>query len=150
MAKRRPRFDSLEQRLCLAGPTLQTSFSLPQGSWTPTVYRASPIFADIYGNGQVDLIVVASGAQLIAYAEGANGVAVPIIDYFTPAGTMADIKSTPIVVTDPSTGQQDLFAAMGRNEDAGIPGAGATIEDGRLFGWNLQTGKPFCPPSPRA
>ncbi len=140
MAKRRPRFDSLEQRLCLtSGPVLQTTFSLPQGSWTPTVYRASPIYAVI--NGQNDLIVAASGAELIAYADNPNGTASAVVTYKTPAGTIADIKATPIVVTDPTTGQQDLFAAMGRNEEAGqTTNSGPVIEDGRVFGWNLATG----------
>jgi FG-GAP-like repeat len=144
MAKRRPRFDFLEARLCLTGgPTLQTTITLPEGAWEPTVYRASPLFVDIFGTGKDDLIAVASGAQLVAYQENADGSASPIIDYKVPSGInglFADIKSTPIVVTDPTTGRQDLFAAMGRNESSVQPGGGPVIEDGRLFGWDLQTG----------
>lgn len=134
MAKRRPRFDSLESRLCLTGLPIQTSFSLPVGSWTATVYRASPLFVDIFGTGKDDLIAVASGAQLIAYAENADGSASPVVTYKVPDG-VADIKSTPVVVTDPRSGRKDLFAAMGRDEhDNG------GLEDGRVFGWDLQTG----------
>ncbi len=137
MAKRRPRIESLEERLCMAaGPTLQTSISLPtSGSWTPTVYRASPIFADLFNTGKDNLIAVAAGAQLIAYTENANGTASVAVTYQVPNG-VADIKSTPIVVTDPRTGQKDLFAAMGRDETN--PGS---LEDGRVFGWNAQTGQ---------
>lgn len=134
MAKRRPRFESLEARLCMAAPTLQTSFSLPSGSWTPSVYRASPLFYDIFGTGKDDLIAVSSGAHIVAYAENADGSATPIIDYKVPGG-VADIKSTPVVVTDPRTGQKELFAAMGRDENHD-----GQLEDGRVFGWDLKTG----------
>ncbi len=136
MAKRRPVLESLEARLCMAAPALQTSFQLPlDGSWTPTVYRSSPLFVDIFGTGKDELIAVAANARLVAYAEGPNGTATPVVTYQVPGG-MADIKSTPIVVTDPRTGQKDLFAAMGRDENH----SGA-LEDGRLFGWNLRTGQ---------
>jgi len=139
MAKRRPRFESLESRLCLSPPTLQTTFSLPTtGSWTPTVYRASPIFTDIFGTGKDDLIVVTAGAQLVAYASGPNNTATPVVTYQVPGG-VADIKATPIVIFDPLTGRKELYAAMGRNEDNIV--GGPTIEDGRVFGWDLQTGK---------
>ena len=135
MAKRRPLFESLEARLCMAGPTLQTTFSLPSaGSWSPTVYRASPIFVDIFGTGKDDLIAVAVGAKLVAYAENPDGSARAVVTYQVPGG-VADIQSTPIVVTDPRTGRKDLFAAMGRDQTR--PG---TLEDGRVFGWDLQTG----------
>ena len=77
MARRRPLFDRLEERLCMAaGPTLQTTFPLPsQGSWTPTTYRASPLFVDIFGTGKEDLITVTTGAQLVAYSENPDGTA---------------------------------------------------------------------------
>ncbi len=136
MAKRRPHFDPLEARLCMAAPSFQTSFELPQqGSWTPTVYRASPLMVDIFGTGQDDIIAVAPGARLIAYKANPDGSAVPQVTYQVPGG-VADIKSTPIVVTDPRTGQKELFAAMGRDEIH--PGA---LEDGRVFGWDLRTGQ---------
>jgi len=135
MAKRRPAFDSLEPRLVMAAPVFQTSFQLPlAGNWTSTAYRSSPIFADIFGTGQDDLIAVTAGAQLVAYGVGPGGSATPLVVYQVP-GAIADIKSTPIVVTDPRTGQKDLFAAMGRDEGTG------KLEDGRLFGWNLRTGQ---------
>jgi hypothetical protein len=139
MAKRRPHFETLEARLCMdGGPTLQAAISLPTtGSWTRTTYRASPIFADLANTGKDDLIVVTAGAQLIAFGSNPDGSAKVDVVYGTPAGTVADIKSTPIVVTDPRTGRKDLFAAMGRDETPGAP----TLEDGRLFGWDLQTGK---------
>ena len=136
MAKRRPIFEGLEERLCMAAPSLQTSFSLPSsGSWTPTVYRASPLFVDIFNTGKDDLIAVAAGAQLVAYAENADGSATKVVTYQVPGG-VADIKSTPIVVTDPRNGRKELFAAMGRDESQ----PSGTLEDGRVFGWDLQTG----------
>jgi FG-GAP-like repeat len=142
MAKRRLRFDSLEQRLCLSSPTLQTTITLPTGAWLPTEYRASPIFYDIFHTGKDDVIAVASGAQLVAYAENPDGSAKLVVSYQIPPALpsgLADIKSTPLIVTDPRTGRQDLFAAMGRNEKANL-----ALEDGRVFGWDLQTGK-FLP-----
>jgi hypothetical protein len=136
MARRRPLFESLEARLCMAAPTLQVTFPLPSaGSWTPTVYRASPLFVDIFNTGKDDLISVTAGAELVAYAEKPDGTARVDVVYQVPGG-VADIKSTPIVVTDPRNGQKDLFAAMGRDE-----GHSGTLEDGRVFGWNLQTGQ---------
>ncbi len=113
MAKRRPRFESLEPRLCLSLPTLQTTFSLPStGFWTPSVYRASPLFFDIFGTGKDDLIAVATGPEIVAYQENADGTASPIVTYQTP-NSVADIKGTPIIVKDPSTGKYDLFAGDG-------------------------------------
>ena len=140
MAKRRPRFEALEQRLCLTGgPVLQTTITLPNGSWTPSLYRASPLFVDIHGTGQTDLIAVAAGAQLVAYVENSDGTARPDIVYQVPhlvAGNLSDIAATPIVVTDPSTGRKDLFDALG------LAGTGDTSgEDGLVFGWDLLTGK---------
>ncbi len=136
MAKRRPTLEPLEDRLCMAAPTFQASINLPAtGSWTPTPYRASPILADIFNTGKDNLITVTTGAQLVAYSTAANGSLTPVVVYQVPGG-VADIKSTPIVVTNPATGRKDLFAGMGRNEAA--PG---TIEDGRVFGWDLQTGQ---------
>lgn len=139
MAKRRPHFENLEARLCMnGGPTFQTSFQLPStGSWTQTVYRASPIFADLANTGKDDLIVVTAGAQLLALGSNPDGSVKVDVTYMTPAGTVADIKATPIIVTDPRTGKKDLFAAMGRDEFSNS----ASLEDGRLFGWDLQTGK---------
>ena len=84
--------------------------------------------------GKDDFISVTAGARLVAYAENADGTARVDVIYQVPGG-VADIKSTPIIVTDPRTGQKDLFAAMGRDETN--PG---TLEDGRVFGWNAQTG----------
>ena len=136
MAKRRPLLEPLEDRLCMAAPTLQATVSLPStGAWTATPYRASPISADIFNTGKDDLITVTAGAQLVAYATGANGTLTPVVTYQVPAG-VADIKSTPIVVTNPATGRKDLFAAMGRDE-----AHSGTLEDGRVFGWDLQTGQ---------
>ena len=132
MANRRLRFDALERRVCLS---LQTTFALPTGAWTPTVYRASPLFADIFGTGKDELIAVTSGSALAAYSENADGSASQVVAYNAPSS--ADIKSTPIIVTDPRTGRKDLFAAMGRDEDQ----VNGSLEDGRVFGWDLQTGK---------
>ncbi|WP_435005882.1 FG-GAP repeat domain-containing protein [Tundrisphaera lichenicola] len=132
----RPKFEHLEARLCMAAPTLQTSFQLPQaGSWTPTVYRASPLMVDVFGTGKDNLIAVAAGAKLIAYGSNPDGTATPLVTYQVPGG-VADIKSTPIVITNPSTGRKNLFAAMGRDETRS-----GTLEDGRIFGWDLQTGQ---------
>lgn len=120
----------------MAAPTLQATVNLPStGSWTSTPYRASPILADVNNDGKDDLITVTAGAQLVAYGTGANGSVTPLRTYSVPGG-VADIKSTPIVITDPRTGRKDLFAAMGRDESR--PG---TLEDGRVFGWDLQTGQ---------
>ncbi len=136
MAKRRLAVELLEQRLCMTASTLQAEFNLPAtGSWTPTPYRASPIMVDIFGTGKDDLITVTAGSKLIAYGVQGDGTMAPLVTYQAP-NAIADIKSTPIVVTDPRTGRKDLFAAMGRDERA--PG---TIEDGRVFGWDLQTGQ---------
>ncbi len=131
-ARRIPTLEALEPRLCMAAPTFQTSFVLPtNGPWTPSVYRASPLFVTIPGTGKDELIAVTSGARLVAYAEGPNGSAVAVATYLAPGA--ADIKSTPIVVTDPRTGRLDLFAAMGRDENTN------SLNDGRVFGWDLQT-----------
>lgn len=135
MAKRRPSLEPLEARLCMAAPTLQSTVSLPVGSWTATPYRASPIVADVNNDGKDDLISVASGAQLVAYGTGANGQLAPLVTYRIPAG-VADIKATPVVVTNPATGRKALFAAMGRDE-----ANSGSLEDGRVFGWDLQTGQ---------
>jgi hypothetical protein len=136
MAKRRPHFEPLERRLCLTGgPVLQTTVTLPDGSWTTAIYRASPIFYDIFGTGKQDLITVASGAQLVAYAENTDGSASSVVTYQIPNG-IADISSTPIIVTDPSTGRADLFAATSLDQSGT-----ATAGDGLVFGWDLQTGK---------
>ena len=135
MVKRRPLFESLEDRLCMAAPTLQTTFTLPQGNWSATAYRASPLFSDIFNTGQQELIAVASGAQLVAYQDNSNGTANPIIDYQVP-DNMAEIVATPVIVTDPRTGQKDLFAAMDQNQNAD-----GTYGNSLVFGWNLATGK---------
>ena len=138
MARRRLTVEHLETRLCMAAPTLQATVNLPQqsGAWTATPYRASPLLVDIFGTGKDNLITVTAGAQLVAYGVNASGAMVPLVTYQTPSGTIADIKSTPVIVTDPRTGKKDLFAAMGRDEkNLG------TIEDGRVFGWDLQTGQ---------
>ena len=138
MARRRLALEQLETRLCMAAPTLQATVNLPQqsGAWTATPYRASPLMVDIFGTGKDDLITVTAGAQLVAYGVNASGAMVPMVTYQTPSGTIADIKSTPVVVTDPKTGKKDLFAAMGRDESHS-----GTLEDGRVFGWDLQTGQ---------
>ena len=136
MRKRRLSIEALEERLCLAAPTLQTTFNLPSaGSYTTTVYRASPLFVDIFNTGKENFISVAAGAKLVAYASNPDGSASPVVTYQVPGG-LADLKSTPIVVVDPRNGQKNLFAAMGRDE-----GRTGSLEDGRVFGWNLQTGQ---------
>ncbi len=137
MAKRRPAFESLEPRLCMTAPLPQTAFQLPvDGNWTPTVYRSSPLFVDISNRGTADFIAVASGTELVAYKENADGSASREVTYRVPGG-LADIKATPVVVTDPATGRKDLFAAVGRDETTNNP----SLEDGRVFGWDLQTGQ---------
>jgi len=136
MPKRRLAVESLEQRLCMAAPVLQAATNLPSaGTWTTTPYRASPIMVDIFGTGKDNLISVAVGSKLVAYATQSDGSLTPVVTYQAP-NAVADIKSTPIVVTDPRTGKKDLFAAMGRDETNS-----GTIEDGRVFGWDLQTGR---------
>ena len=136
MPKRRLAVESLEQRLCMAAPVLQAAINLPStGAWTPTPYRASPIMVDIFGTGKDDLISPAVGSKLVAYQTQSDGSLTPVVTYQAP-NAIADIKSTPIVVTNPQTGEKDLFAAMGRDESH--PG---TIEDGRVFGWDLKTGQ---------
>ncbi len=136
MTKRRLAIESLEARLCMAAPTLQAEINLPStGSWTPTPYRASPISVDIFGTGKDDLITVTAGSKLVAYGTQADGSLVPLVTYQAP-NAIADIKSTPVVVTDPRTGRKDLFAGMGRDERTN-----GAIEDGRVFGWDLQTGQ---------
>ncbi len=137
MAKRRPAFESLEARLCMTAPLPQTTFPLPNaGNWTPTVYRSSPLFADIFNRGTDDFIAVASGAELVAYRENPDGSASAEVTYKVPGG-LADLKATPVVVTDPRTGRKDIFAAMGRDETTNNP----ALEDGRVFGWDAQTGQ---------
>ena len=138
MARRRLVLEQLETRLCMAAPTLQATVNLPRqsGAWTATPYRASPLMVDIFGTGKDDLITVTAGAQLVAYGVNSSGTKVPVVTYQTPGGTVADIKSTPLIVTDPRTGRKDLFAAMGRDESHN-----GAIEDGRVFGWDLQTGQ---------
>ena len=138
MARRRLIVEHLETRLCMAAPTLQATVNLPQqsGAWTATPYRASPTMVDIFGTGKDNLITVTAGAQMVAYGVDSSGAMVPVVTYQTPSGTIADIKSTPVVVTDPRTGRKELFTAMGRDESHI-----GTIEDGRVFGWDLRTGQ---------
>lgn len=120
----------------MASPTAVAAVQLPTtGAWYFTPTHASPIMADVFNTGRDDMIEVTAGAQLVAYGANASGTIVPVMNYVAP-GTIADIQSTPIVVTDPRTGQKDLFAAMGRNQ-----AADGSIEDGRIYGWNLATGQ---------
>ena len=145
MAKRRPRFEALESRLCLtAAPSAYpgTPLSLLQsgdnGAWTDSPFIASPIYADLAGNGKQELIVAAAGGKLVAYTTNANGSPTVFMEYdaFPEAnGVLGNIKSTPIVVTMPN-GHKAIFAALGRDE--AHPGA---LEDGRVFGWDATTGK---------
>lgn len=134
--KRRPTIERLEERLCMAAPVLAATVALPApGNWTPTPVRASPIMADIFNTGRDDMITITTGAQLVAYGVAADGTFQPVMTYKVP-NSIADIKSTPIVVTDPRTGRKDLFAAMGRDERVD-----GSLEDGRIYGWDLATGQ---------
>ncbi len=138
---RRLVLESLESRLCLSGPTPYPGapLELPQtGAWTQTQFISSPIWADLAGDGHQELITAAAGGELIAFAAHPDGSLYVYQTYQAttlPNGTIADIMSTPIVVTMPN-GRTALFAAMGRNEYA--PG---TLEDGRVFGWDAITGQ---------
>ncbi len=137
MTRRRLSLEQLESRLCMTAPMLTATITLPtSGSWTPTPYRASPVLADIFGTGKDDLITVTAGSQLVAIGANSSGTMTTLVTYQTPSGEVADIKSTPVVVTDPRTGKKDLFAGMGRDESNT-----GSIEDGKVYGWDLQTGK---------
>ena len=137
MAKRRLHLEALEQRLCLAAAPAAlagTPFSLPtSGAWTNTPFVASPVFADLNGDGKDEMIVAAAGGKLIAYTVGASGTPTEYMEYDT--GAVANFKETPVVLTL-ANGRKAIFAALGRDE--GNPG---TLEDGRVFGWDAQTGQ---------
>jgi hypothetical protein len=127
--------EELEPRLCLTGPTVYpgSPITLPQGSWTPTPFMSSPVFADLDNSGRDELIVPAAGGRLIAFNTDANG-GIHVFQVYN-TGSNADISSTPIVVTDPN-GHKDVFAAL--SHDVNHPG---TLEDGRVFGWDAVTGQ---------
>lgn len=131
--------EGLEARLCLAAPTplAGSPFPLPStGPWTGTPFVASPIFADLAGDGTQELIASVAGGRLVAYKYNTDGALSTFQVYSTGADatTGANIKSTPVVVTQ-ANGRKAIFAALGRDE--GNPGS---IEDGRLFGWDALTG----------
>ena len=153
MARCRPCPEALEPRLCLTAtpPSLYPGapLSLADGApWASSPFAASPIYADLAGNGKQELIVPAAGGKLIAYTTAADGTLVKFREYDsvpepnsdpaqgnTGAGTQGNVKSTPIVVTMPN-GHKAIFAALGRDE--AHPGA---LEDGRVFGWDALTGR---------
>ena len=138
--RHRPRpVEGLEARLCLAAPTPLpgSPFPLPAtGPWTGTPFLASPIFADLKGDGSQELIASVAGGRLVAYTYNTRGALATFQVYSTGAdgSTGANIKSTPVVVTM-ADGRKAIFAALGRDE-----GNAGTIEDGRLFGWDALTG----------
>jgi hypothetical protein len=143
--RRRILFEELESRLCPTVPPLYpgTPFVLPQGGdWTESPFVASPLFADLDGDGKDELLVSVAGGKLIAYKSTPTGV-VPWQVYDTgsdnPASgagfTRANIKATPVVVNLPN-GHKGIFASMGFDETNG-----EAIKDGRVFGWDALTGQ---------
>ncbi len=137
MARRRLLAEALEPRALLATAPAAIAGSpiqLPtNGAWTDTPFVASPVFADLNGDGKDEMIVSASGGRLIAYTVVANGAPTRYQEYDT--GAVANFKATPIVVTMPN-GRKAIFAALGRDE-----ANPTTLEDGRVFGWDAQTGQ---------
>ncbi len=119
----------------MAAPTELTRFTLPveNGQFKSSLYGAAPIFADLDGDGREELINPTAGSKLMAFKLDANNQPVPYMRYET--GGSENIKSTPVVITLPN-GRKAIFAALGRDE-----GASPTTEDGRVFGWDAQTGR---------
>ncbi len=114
---------------------------MPSGTWRDTAFSGSPIFADLTGNGQNELIVEAAGGKMIAYTTNANGSLVEFQQYQAlpnAEGQQPDFKSTPVVVNDPGVGMV-ILAATGDDENSiGTPNA---LEDGRVYAFNAVTGQ---------
>src|SRR4051794_33214380 len=114
--RRRLLLEELEQRLCLAVPTPypNTPFQLPQGgASTNSPFAASPVFADLNGDGKDELIAAVAGGRLVAYQTNGNGTIVPfkVYDTGSSGNTQANIKATPIVIGLPN-GHKGIFAAL--------------------------------------
>src|SRR3954454_4072490 len=120
--RRRPQLEGLEQRLCLTTPPYYpgTPFQLPQGGiYFQTPFVASPIFADLDGDGKDELLTAAAGGELIAFKPSGPNGAPQIFQVYEP-GSSADIQSTPIVINLPN-GHEGIFVALG--DDESHPGA---------------------------
>lgn len=146
--KRTRRFhvEALESRICLDSgsvppPYPGTPITIPGGAWTQSGYSGSPIFADLKGDGNNELLVEAAGGKMIAYGKDSTGQLVKFQEYDAtplPDGRQANFKSTPVVVSVPGIGKV-IIAALGHDEfKVGLPGA---LEDGRVFAFNAVTGK---------
>jgi hypothetical protein len=143
---RSPLFEPLEDRLCLDAGAVPPQFPgspapLPNGAWTQTGFFGSPIFADLFGSGQQELLVEAAGGKMFAYFPDASGNLVKVKEYDAtpmPDGRIGNFKSTPVVVQVPGIGTV-ILAALGHDEfNVGLPNA---LEDGRVFAFNALTGQ---------
>jgi hypothetical protein len=133
--------ERLEDRLVLQGPAPLGAYVLPTTDrpWQTTPFIAAPIFADLDGSGQQELLTTASGGRIIPLTISANGqISIwhnIIYDTAQTTGvTNRQIKGTPVVVNLPN-GHKGVFAALSRDENN--PG---TLEDFRVFGWDALTG----------
>jgi hypothetical protein len=96
--------ESLEDRINLA-PTLFADVMLPGAGATWDFSRvgagASPIFADLSGNGSDDIITVSADRQLYAYSYNSTTGQPSIFQHYVlPAGS-GQLQSTPVVVSLP-------------------------------------------------
>ncbi len=138
--KRSLAIEALEDRLCLTmSLPAPTVINLPTNvAWTApnSPFYGSPIFADLNGEGNQELLFEETGGRLAAYQQTASGYS-PYMTYTaTPManGKTGDFQSTPVVVNAPGIGPV-IVAALGRDQ----PSSG-TLEDGRVFAFNAKNG----------
>ncbi|MEO6811446.1 MAG: hypothetical protein ABI353_20230, partial [Isosphaeraceae bacterium] len=136
--QRRLMVEALEPRLCLSAPQLVQRFQLPQdGSYTGSAFAASPLIADLDGDGKAqEVLVAAAGGRLLALKTDGNGNT-SIWRQYLSSNTAYNFKATPVIVNLPN-GHKGIFAAQGRDELN--PGKGLS-EPGLVFGWDAQTGQ---------
>jgi hypothetical protein len=115
--------EALEER-CNPSPTLIANIPLvqPDSNWNYTIpTNASPIMADLDGNGQQEILAPGGDGNLYAYKF--NGGGISLYRQFFCGPWAAPIESTPVVAN--YSGRLVVFAAN---------------TNGIVFAWDAQTG----------